>query len=117
MKICIKYANDSFLFHIFNSFKEQEQEETMVILTFDGTVFWSPRAVLSVQCFMEYDYFPFDTQACAVIFTSKVYNGNKVCIKLQDLITLYYNAFKDRLLWFEVDFRHCEWELDIIHTK
>ncbi|XP_077999639.1 neuronal acetylcholine receptor subunit alpha-10-like [Glandiceps talaboti] len=53
-------------------------DETSLLLSSDGTVYWLAPAVLKASCRIDLWKFPFDRQSCVFQFGSWAYNGNQL---------------------------------------
>ena len=56
---------------------------TNVLVSSDGTCFWSPPGLFQSSCSMDILWFPFDDQICRMKFGSWTYNGFQLNLRLQ----------------------------------
>ncbi|XP_052825757.1 neuronal acetylcholine receptor subunit alpha-10 isoform X3 [Octopus bimaculoides] len=59
----------------------EEKRDALVVLKYNGTVFWMPQAIFKSSCSIDITYFPFDAQTCYLKFGSWTYDGNKLDVK------------------------------------
>ncbi len=58
--------------------KESIMQESMAVVSSDGTVLWIPPSRLESSCSLDLRRFPFDEQTCVLKFGSWTFDGNKV---------------------------------------
>lgn len=82
----------------------KEQRETLVVVEYDGAVFWMPQAILRSNCPFSTTYFPFDTQTCKLKFGSWSYDGTQVDLEFfQDVHMMSLTDYLSSTEWDIVD--------------
>jgi len=83
-----------YLLQSFGSIQNIGNNSFMPRVYSNGTVVWTPAAVLRVSCTVDVTYFPFDKQSCTITFTGWSYNWREVNFELlsSSLDTSYFSV-------------------------
>ncbi|OAF65088.1 hypothetical protein A3Q56_07213, partial [Intoshia linei] len=70
---------------LYNSADEEIETkyETKVIVGSDGSIFWSPIAIVKFGCLIDINMYPFDQQKCHLIYGSWTYDDSKLNLNIK----------------------------------
>ncbi|KAI0213259.1 hypothetical protein LSAT2_001725 [Lamellibrachia satsuma] len=69
--------------------------DVLVVVNSNGTVTWSPHALLSTACYAHMRHFPFDHHECALVFGSWTYDNSQLIVKLRNAETIPTLSYQD----------------------
>ena len=80
---------------------------TNAIIQSNGNVLWLYPALIKTYCTLNVKYFPFDSQACKIIFISWTFSGFE--------LDVLYNSTFENMVYYNPE--NQEWAVDGIHAE